>query len=161
MRYWVLIAAMLLAGCNKAENDAVRACETFIKERLRSPSTYKKISDDGVGPAFKHDGRNIKMVLIEYDAANAYGTPIRGSQQCVFEVDKAGNYLDKDLEHAAKMSSIGADSEYAPCCLMDPKDRLSSDPEVAADQAEAAATAAMKAADEASAAAEKVMGDAK
>lgn len=161
MRYLALMIAIFLGGCITSEDSAVRACETFIKERLRSPSTYKKVSDDGLGPSFKIDGRYVKMIVIEYDAANAYGTPMRGNQQCLFEVDKNGKFLDEDLEHAAKMASIGADSEYAPCCIMDAKDRLSTDPEEAADQAEAAATAALKAADEALAAAEKAIGDVK
>jgi hypothetical protein len=155
VRYLLLITAILLGGCNSAEDAAVRACETFIKERLRSPSTYKKISDDGLGPSFKSEGRDVKMIAIEYDAANAYGTPIRGNQLCRFEVDKSGKFLDDDLEHAATMASIGADSEYAQCCMTDPKDRLSNDPEGAVDQTEAAATAALKAADDTSAATEK------
>jgi hypothetical protein len=148
MRYLILITAIFLSGCNTAEDSAVRACETFIKERLRSPSTYKKISDDGLGPSFKSDGRDVKMVVIEYDAANAYGTPIRGTQQCLFEVDKSGKFLDQDLEHAATMASIGAESEYAPCCILQKRDKASTGADTSdVGAVEAAAQAAMDAAD--------------
>ena len=118
MRILLIPILIGLSGCNPAQSQAVQACETFIKERLRSPSTYKRISVDDLGPAFESDGRRIKMLTVEYDAANAYGTPIRGSQQCVFEVDEKGRF-SQEPEFAAKMSSIGADSEYSPCCLVD------------------------------------------
>ncbi|HEX8573999.1 MAG TPA: hypothetical protein VF759_14740, partial [Allosphingosinicella sp.] len=83
MRLTSAVLPIILCGCNPVQSQAVQACEVFIKERLRSPSTYKRISGDALGPAFENDGRRVKMVTIEYDAANAYGTPIRGSQQCV------------------------------------------------------------------------------
>jgi hypothetical protein len=108
----------MLCSCNSAQNTAVEACEIFIKERLRSPSTYQRITSDGLGPSFESDGRRVKMITIEYDAANAYGTPIRGSQQCTFKVDGKGNFVD-DPKHAARMASIGADTDYAPCCTLD------------------------------------------
>jgi hypothetical protein len=118
MRLASLVIPLMLCSCDSAQSQAVQACEVFIKERLRSPSTYKRISGDSLGPAFESDGRRVKMVTLEYDAANAYGTPIRGIQQCVFEVNANGTFKE-DIEHAARMSSIGADSEYAPCCLLD------------------------------------------
>ena len=158
---YLLALSFLLAGCNSQQSAAVGACESFIKERLRSPSSYKQISVDDLGPSFKNDGRDIKMLTVEYDAANAYGTPIRGKQMCTFDVDQSGNFIDKDVEFAAKMASIRADSEYAPCCELNKNDRLSADPLKAADDAAAAAAAAMKAADEAIAAARKDPGGAK
>ena len=112
------VVPLILCGCNSAQSQAVQACEVFIKERLRSPSTYNRISGDSLGPAFESDGRRVKMVTLEYDAANAYGTPIRGSQQCIFEVDAKGKFKE-DINHAARMSAIGADTDFAPCCLLD------------------------------------------
>ena len=154
----VLLALYLgLVGCNSPQSHAIKACEIFIKERLRSPSTYKKVRNDSIGPVFVSEGRNVKMINIEYDAANAFGTPIRGSQQCMFQVDKGGKFSD-DIEFAAKMASIGADSKYASCCLLGESEKLSSDPVRAADEAVAAADAAMKAVKETSEDAKKIMG---
>lgn len=123
--FWLaLVAPAMLAGCNPAKDEAkvaaTEACEIFVKERIRSPSTYVQVSVDDDGVIFKDSGRDVKMVIIEYDAANAFGTPVRGSQQCVFEVDEKGNYAE-DPAHAAKMSAIGS-GEHTPCCLLDKDD---------------------------------------
>jgi hypothetical protein len=154
-----ILFVLILSGCQ--QNAAISACETFIKERLRAPSTYKKISDDGVSSAFEFDGKTIKMVTIEYDAANAYGTPIRESQQCTFEVDKSGSFVEKDLGHAARMASIGSDPDYGSCCVADNKNRLPDDPDKAVAAAIDSANAAMKAANEAEEAALKAIGEVK
>jgi hypothetical protein len=162
IRFLGILLLVTVAGCNPAQNAAVGACETFIKERLRSPSTYKQINADYSGAPFKSEGRDVRMVIIEYDAANAFGTPIRGSQQCVFEIDSKGNYSE-DPEHAARMSAIGAASEYASCCLLDEDDKLSNKSEAdilreadaAIEGAESAAAAAEAAVDEAVRAARK------
>lgn len=87
-------------------------CETVIKERLRAPSTYKRISVDvdkdpltrseyvellrseDTGPgltsalleqqaAGKHNPTRYTL-WISYDAANAYGTPIRSKSRCAY-----------------------------------------------------------------------------
>jgi hypothetical protein len=147
----LILSFAILSGCNSAQNKAVNACETFIKDRLRSPSTYKRINVDGLGPAFENEGHSVKMVTIEYDAANAYGTPIRGSQQCTFEVDKSGNFKS-DPQHAAEMASI-ASSEFAPCCVSGSSSSGDGDSlENAADDLDRAADEAIKSAEAALAA---------
>ncbi|MFA7595899.1 MAG: hypothetical protein WCY92_06045 [Novosphingobium sp.] len=148
-----ILSLVVVAGCNSAQNAAVGACEAFIKERLRSPSTYKQIGVDYSGVSFKSEGRDVRMVTVEYDAANAFGTPIRGNQQCVFEVDKSGNFAENP-DHAARMAAIDAD-EYSPCCLLDDDQKLSNkseadilkEAEVAVNAAKDAARAAGKAAE--------------
>lgn len=119
----MFIVLSTLPACSPTKDAAINACEVFIKERLRSPSTYKQVGVDYSGVTFKSQGRDVRMVTIEYDAANAYGTPIRNDQQCLFEVDSKGNYTE-DPAHAASMSAIGAE-EYTPCCLLDRKDKIS------------------------------------
>ncbi|MEE9433139.1 MAG: hypothetical protein V3V15_02730 [Sphingorhabdus sp.] len=157
MKVRFLGLTLLLVGCNPAENSAVGACELFIKERLRSPSTYERVSVDFSGVSFESQGQNVKMVSIEYDAANAYGTPIRGRQQCTFEVGDDSQYLD-DVDHAARMSSIRVDSGYSPCCILDRKDKMSDDPVTEIDEVEAAANDAVEAAGEAAKAAKRILG---
>lgn len=123
--FLILIALSTLTGCSPNKDAAINACEMFIKERLKSPSTYKQIGVNYSGVTFKNQGREVRMVSIEYDAANAYGTPIRDDQQCLFEVDSKGNYTE-DPARAASMSAVGAE-KYTPCCLLGSADPTTSE----------------------------------
>ena len=148
MRGLILFPILFLVGCDGPSSEAIAACEVFVKERLRSPSTYERISADFSGVAFESEGKSVKLVQLEYDAANAYGTPIRNSQNCSFEVDEKGQFVD-DLEHAARMSAISY-SEYAPCCIVSEKSSASvAETATAVDAAEAAVDAAVSEAEEA------------
>lgn len=110
----------------------VSDCEAVLKERLRSPSTYKRITvsklvrDEGSDddyldihsaadrleknesyrrtPQMKEfDDAMIRMrragklerlsIWLEYDAANGFGTPIRGHSECSYYIDKGTSYL--------------------------------------------------------------------
>jgi hypothetical protein len=142
----LLASAFALCGCS--QNAAIDACESFIKERLRSPSTYRQVAAEYSGVTFRNEGRNVLMATVEYDAANAFGTPIRGSQQCVFEVDRRGNFLDNP-EHAAQMAAIGAPAEFAPCCIIERNGSAPDNAEQAAEEAMRAADDALNASDEA------------
>lgn len=70
-RIVVATALLTLSGCAR-EEAAIKACEGFIGDQLRSPSTYKRI-EATVAP-HKAESR-FRYVSISYDAANAYGTP--------------------------------------------------------------------------------------
>lgn len=76
----IVVGALLLAGCGGPKGLA--ECESAIKENLRSPSTYKRVS---VGDEVVLDGE--RTFEIEYDAANAYGTPIREDAACDFDAE--------------------------------------------------------------------------
>jgi hypothetical protein len=53
--------------------DNLEKCETVIQARLKAPSTYKRISEDMCeGPT----------CLIEYDAMNSFGVPLRSKGYC-------------------------------------------------------------------------------
>ena len=112
MRRALLILAFILTGCSEASRyPELAACEEYNSKTLKSPATYKRakayISDETM-PAeywtererdmfgkstsfsdlyktFAKEG-GIRTVVIEYDAANAYGTPVRGIQACKFEL---------------------------------------------------------------------------
>lgn len=98
MNHWTFrafifpLCVVILSGCDllvSNEEQAFRICETHIKEQLRSPATYvrvKAIADVG------QPGKNIRTVHIEYDASNAFGTPVRGVEGCAFEVDEDGEF---------------------------------------------------------------------
>lgn len=98
MRAIWLVPIFLLTGCDKPE---VKNCEDHILSKLRSPSTYKRIEYSGTDvPYPKADRHHVRIV---YDAANAYGTPVRDTQICVFGLkdgkpDTSRHYdFDSDL----------------------------------------------------------------
>ena len=78
----VVLICLGLAACDTPERRAIEQCESHIKGKLRSPSTYKRIEASGIGVPFQKPEKY--SVSVEYDAANVYGTPIRDRQLCVF-----------------------------------------------------------------------------
>lgn len=98
-------AALMLTGCNRPE---VTACENFVRDGLRSPSSYRRIgietSDQAMSlsefrnitgdkpggvlevmtdNAHKH---GIRTVSLEYDAQNGFGATLRETRQCYFRM---------------------------------------------------------------------------
>jgi hypothetical protein len=90
-------------------SEEVRACRVFTKDQLRSPATYREvrantldslISEADLRTRYLADPNDevdrmvmamarghqlqIRSVILEYDADNAYGTPIRGLGGCDF-----------------------------------------------------------------------------
>ena len=99
MRYVSIIAmGLALSGCDtftSGEELAAQACEAFIAEGLKAPTTYKRVS---VANPPHEAGKSFRYVALTYDADNAFGTPIRGGQVCAFKVDpKTGEYPDGGL----------------------------------------------------------------
>ena len=129
-----LLAMTLAAGaCSKPNDDAIAACEKFIQGSLRSPSTYAKVSSkvsdqpitaedlalyqlpkgSSSGPA------SVRTVFIEYDAANAYGTPVRGTEKCDFLLVDAKNerYSSEPSTAATLASADRTLGKGDGCCL--------------------------------------------
>ncbi|MFX4088057.1 hypothetical protein ACKU27_23480 [Sphingobium yanoikuyae] len=79
MRIIYLLPLIMVTGCDKPE---IKQCEDHIIRKLRSPSTYKRINASGIETPYQNP-KNY-TVKITYDAANAYGTPVREEQLCVF-----------------------------------------------------------------------------
>lgn len=122
MRFVLLGVALVgLAGCDALEPAGVRECEDYVIAKLRSPSTYKRISRQvtHINPANPSDIKNPTevWVTIEYDAANAYGTPIRDRQTCQFprkggQADTS-NYIDFDGTLAEQLEQEADNLEAA------------------------------------------------
>lgn len=88
----------MLPGCSLFGDTVISRCDDHIKSTLRSPSTYKRISvSTGLSPI---SSPKEAWVNTTYDAANAYGTPIRETASCYFKL-KAGRV---DLESIADES---------------------------------------------------------
>ena len=119
----LLLLLPLLSGCNFFDSKMVTACEEVLKGRLLAPSEYKRIEikqfEEPIGRAdFEHyfadndlppviqklrkdqfDRGELKpllyLVLISYDAPNAYGTPVRSISRCEYPTmngDDSGVY---------------------------------------------------------------------
>lgn len=131
-----VVGSAFLSSCGKTGASAgaeIAACETFIQGALRSPSTYKRISlgqsDRAVAVvdynAYKGlnasagDNPAVRTVSISYDSANAFGTPIRGNQQCDFLLrDSTSNKFESEPSVSATLA--GADRAMGTsdaCCL--------------------------------------------
>jgi hypothetical protein len=102
-----LAVLLLLGGCDALtsnEEHAFRVCEAHIQKQLRSPATYARVKAISA-PA--PDGGSIRTVHIEYDASNAYGTPVRGVEGCAFEVGDDGEFPDRSrLELGASQAAL-------------------------------------------------------
>ena len=66
-----LLFLLPLTGCSQT-NPLIAKCETAIKARMASPSTYRRISVESEGP----DSRFV------YEASNAFGAPIQRHGLC-------------------------------------------------------------------------------
>lgn len=146
MRIMLALAALALASCSSQKTLAVDACEGYIKAGLRSPSTYKVVETTLNDPIKADSGRFVRTISISYDAANAFGTPIRGAEICSFVVDSSGNFA-KNLKVEADLASARrALGEGGGCCISPQVKTPSQDPVADASSAEAAASAAVAAA---------------
>jgi hypothetical protein len=135
MRSAALLAPVLLVvvtGCDRINGpEEVRACEAYIKEQLRSPSTYVRAEtmvggDEPLSQAEfnrQYIGKDpddlakllatvakerrlaVRRVFIHYDADNAYGTPIRGMNMCEFLVLDGALEGQGGLESRAKSAA--------------------------------------------------------
>jgi hypothetical protein len=101
-----------LGGCSIGGDPLLVACEEVLKDRLRAPATYNRIEsrerteelEDYVWVAWQKAEGSLKEIFearaaeavgegkplqritvhIVYDAANAFGTPIRGRADCTY-----------------------------------------------------------------------------
>lgn len=158
------LAALALAACG--EDPVVVGCEAFIREQLRSPSTYERIevaSDEEVLARDSIDGRasammpdeqidevlgdreslRLAVATIEYDAANAYGTPIRDEETCFFAREEGQLFTGDQLAREGRSRALLVaylrdfepevlDAHFPHCCLPNlGNDDMRADPAVA------------------------------
>ncbi|NKL24850.1 hypothetical protein [Rhizobium leguminosarum] len=110
--FLAVVPLLVGSGCNLFEPKIVTACETVIKERLRSPVGYKRVeilrSEAVMNKADYYnylyateassavrESRNERFekgevkptmytVYVTYDAPNAFNAPIRGTSVCEY-----------------------------------------------------------------------------
>lgn len=88
----LLLGASALAACDMLSKgphtDFGKGCVIALKELLRSPATLElvKVSESDWTDNSVEENRENKFsdynIVIEYDAANAFGTPIRSTMMC-------------------------------------------------------------------------------
>lgn len=77
----LLASTTALAACDSSQ---VRACEIRLKERLKSPASYKRVSAEVSRiPKNIHDPP-YDSVTITYDAANSFNALLRDKETCFF-----------------------------------------------------------------------------
>lgn len=102
MRALVLaLGALTLTACGILEPAEIADCEQYIRGKLRSPSTYERVT---AGSMFKNVGKLAQSwVIVEYDAANAYGTPIRDTQICKYPMKNGYADTSTQIDHDAEL----------------------------------------------------------
>lgn len=96
-------AALALVACGVTDSSQLKACEEQLLEKLKSPSSYKRISTDemtlnaGKPPHYY-------SVSIEYDAANSYGALLRDTERCSFRLDEKGRATTEMFEPYAGLT---------------------------------------------------------
>lgn len=113
-----LTAVAALSACYPFEPKMYAACEEALKDTLRSPTSYRRISlmsserpismdeylADERSPIVKEllkksGGNPVRSVaIIEYDASNAFGAMLRGTAECSYDS------LNGDISKASAIS---------------------------------------------------------
>lgn len=114
--------ALVLAGCYSADTPLVQACEVALKKRLLAPATYRRVGvvesqsampleeyltnerSDSIKDFYRKLGKQPvrARAIIEYDAANAFGTPLRSFADCTYEASSA-DAVSGVSEHSVKI----------------------------------------------------------
>lgn len=105
----LVAAAILTTSCGSPQHAAIKACEAFVTERLKAPSTYKQVASD----AFIEVSGKQGWVTVEYDAANSFGVPLRDKQICTFDTPNGQWPTESELRHQATMAAISSEGS---CC---------------------------------------------
>lgn len=95
MNYLALLPLVaLLAACSPGvsrEDGVFDACEEYVKSTLKAPATYKRVSAD----VLMDEGKN-RLVMLQYDAENSFGAPLRSGEICAFKLNEKGELPDRD-----------------------------------------------------------------
>lgn len=92
------LGVLALTACGSLEPEEIADCERYVQGKLRSPSTYKRVSARST--LMKDEKPAQRWVSVEYDAANVYGTPIRDTQICKYPYKPGlGADLSKYINH--------------------------------------------------------------
>lgn len=98
-----------------ADAPEIEACEKYVLGGLRSPSTYERISAESTRV------NDQQWVSLVFDAANAYGAPVRDTEICKFRLEKGlvvvPHVTDPELAVALRRLDELSGLKREPCCL--------------------------------------------
>ena len=137
---WLRIAALvgMVANLGACDSNQVQACETQLKDKLKSPASYKRVSLDVTQiPKSIHDPP-YDEVTITYDAANSYNALLRDKEMCFFHPGTTDRFDPYGFESSGTVDMNATDMNATDL-----------DVNAATAEATAAADAALNAADEA------------
>jgi hypothetical protein len=104
LKLGIVGALALASGCDdtpKRKEGATLACEAYVKDGLKAPSTYSRVSASS-----NIESKELGSVSIEYDAENSYGVPLRGRQSCAFKLDEEGKWPEPWAANFAAEGSV-------------------------------------------------------
>jgi hypothetical protein len=140
----------MTSGCTQVENlrnPEVAACEAYLLETLKSPSSYKRVSFTVVDTTVSKEmlaaakggadidktlagiatNPGIREVALDYDADNSFGSNLRGGTACYFpmsdiEAGEPSGDLDSMVRmhaSATRLVQLGVvpDAKETLCCL--------------------------------------------
>jgi len=149
----VAVLSVSVAGCSKVEgwrHPEIAACEDFTLAKLKAPTTYKRIKASTIDEqipletweAFEAErlgkmavefrdltkknqaAGGVRSILLEYDAENSFGTPLRGIEICKFMMASFvdGKFETEPSADQAKLSRMiwqldQKDTTEPSCCL--------------------------------------------
>lgn len=104
-----LAISVSLAGCDAILSPEIKDCEQQLLRELRAPATYNRIESDTT--AMDHLKPPEFWVSIKYDAANAFGTPIRGEKICRYALADNRADLHHPIDIGAPLAGLDSPAE--------------------------------------------------
>lgn len=104
-------SAFTLSACSF--EPQVKACETFVREKISTPSTLKVVSTSYVPGSAKgirglDPAGEVMLVSVEYDSENEYGASVRSTAHCAFPMKQGQLPSLTDMERRASSSASSA-----------------------------------------------------
>lgn len=99
-----LFVAPVLTSCSVAEPAEWGSCRAYLEGKLAAPSTLKVIRTNSTDVPYPDP--TYRVVSLEYDAANAFGTPIRGKQSCSFPLRNGRPVVDRYIDHDSEVGNV-------------------------------------------------------
>lgn len=107
--------SLVTSACGALDSAQVQDCERQLLDKLKSPSSYKRVSASGI--AIPAEGKHPRYysVDIKYDADNSYGAAIRDTEICMYRIDAQGRPTVEPIEidYAADAASMADNLEAA------------------------------------------------
>ena len=122
----LILPLALLVGCNRkpAGDKYLTIAEEALKNRLKAPSSYKRISAKFVYAGPSTSGKMGHVYRFEYDAQNAFGGLMRECQYLPFEDLGTSGYHNPSMPLTPCASESGRSQEEVGKAALDMNERF-------------------------------------